>query len=289
MRTTASIRAATLADVPAMAAILAAGDEPIDWPDLPRWPYLDHLVQRATTSVAVGADGTVIGFGGSIEVDSPERPGVRWLSDLFVDPAQHERGAGRAILDDVLHDSVELMTASSADQRALGLYIRAGMRPWWPFLYLAGDVARLPPLDEAIRIESADVATTATLSKGWTGRDRTRDFAHYATLPGSAGFAIRDAGAIAAVGWARRERRAAGRWLDHVSIAPDADPVRAALAAWHAAAPDGGRVRGVVPGPHPAVGQMLDAGIRILDRDTFCATDPGLLDPARILPNPGFL
>jgi hypothetical protein len=34
---------------------------------------------------------------------------------------------------------------------------------------------------------------------------------------------------------------------------------------------------------------MLESGIRILDRDTFCATDPGLLDPVRILPNPGFL
>jgi hypothetical protein len=56
-----------------------------------------------------------------------------------------------------------------------------------------------------------------------------------------------------------------------------------------AAASDGGPVRGVVPGPHPVVGPMLESEIRILDRDTFCATDPGLLDPVRILPNPGFL
>ncbi len=41
----------------------------MDWPDLPElgWPYLEHLVARARTSVAE-VDGSVVGFGGSVAV-----------------------------------------------------------------------------------------------------------------------------------------------------------------------------------------------------------------------------
>ena len=282
------VRPATPDDIPTMAAILDASNESIGWPDMPGWPYLEHLVHRATTAVAIGRDASVVGFGGAIEAGPLDGNAARWLTDLFVHPDRREVGAGGAILDHLLDGASHRMTASTGDRRALSLYIRAGMRPWWPFLYLSGDAARLPG-DDVITIELADVETTATWSRTWSGRDRTADFGHYASLPDASGFTIRDAGSVAAVGWARRDRRSTSRWLDHVSIAPDADPVRAVLAAWHAAAPDGGRVRGVVPGPHPAVAPMLERGIRILDRDTFCATDPGLLDPVRILPNPGFL
>ena len=270
-----------------MAAILDASNEPIGWPDLPGWPYLEHLVQRAVTAVAVGRDDGVVGFGGAIEAGHDGAP-ARWLTDLFVHPENREAGAGRTLLDVLLDGADQRMTASTGDRRALSLYIRAGMRPWWPFLYLSGEAENLPE-DETMTVERADVGTTAAWSQAWTGHDRTADFGHYASLPEARGFAVREAGAIAAVGWARRDRRSRGRWLDHVTIAPDADPVRAVLAAWRAAALDGGIVRGVVPGPHPAVATMLERGIRILDRDTFCATDPGLLDPVRILPNPGFL
>lgn len=282
------VRPATPEDVPAMAAILDASNEPIGWPDVPGWPYLEHLVHRASTAVAIGRDGTVAGFGGAIEAGPVGGSRVRWLTDLFVHPERREAGAGRAILDHLLDGATSRMTASTGDRRALSLYIRAGMRPWWPFLYLSGEAERLAH-DDTIAVETADVETTAKWSKAWTGRDRTPDFGHYASLPEAQGFVIMDAGSVAAVGWARRERRSSGRWLDHVSIAPEADPVRAVIAAWRAASPDGGRVRGVVPGPHPAVGPLLERGIRILDRDTFCATDPGLLDPVRILPNSGFL
>jgi len=100
---------------------------------------------------------------------------------------------------------------------------------------------------------------------------------------------IRDGGDVAAVGWARRERkRADGRWLDHASLARDADPVRAVFAVLRAAA-GGERLTTAVPGPHPVVASLLERGVRIAGRDTFCATDPGLIDLERLLPNPGFL
>ena len=43
---------------------------------------------------------------------------------------------------------------------------------------------------------------------------------------------------------------------------------------------------GCVPGPHPVVPSLLERGVRIADRDQFCATDPDLIDPARLLPSP---
>lgn len=278
-----TVRWAEASDIAAIAAVLAANDDPIDWPDLPGWPYLEHLLARARVAIAE-VDGVVVGFAGAVDVGD-----ARFLTDLFVDPRSHERGLGRALLDNVLDGASGRMTFSSADQRALGLYIRSGMRPWWPLLYLVGDVASLGRPPEGLGWEPASVDETARWSLDWSGMDRAVDFEHYASLPGAAGFVVRDGGTVVGAGWARRARREPGRWLDHVSIAPAADPVRAAIGAWHAAAPAGERLMGCVPGPHPVVPVLLDAKVRIADRDQWCASDPDLIDPLRLLPNPGFL
>jgi GNAT superfamily N-acetyltransferase len=270
-----------------MAAILAANGEPMDWPDLPQlgWPYLEHLVAHARTSVAT-ADEDIVGFGGSVPVG---RDDVRFLTDLFVDPARQSRGAGRALLMSILDGAAGRMTFSSTDDRALGLYVRSGMRPWWPLLYVEVPAGALGDDEPGVETVQADVVETARWSRAWTGMDRTIDFGHYASLPKAAGFVVHDAGEVAAVGWARRERkRSDGRWLDHASIAPDAEPVRAALAVFRAAAA-GERLVTAVPGPHAVLAPLLERGARIAGRDQFCATDPGLLDPVLVLPNPGFL
>jgi hypothetical protein len=44
-----------------------------------------------------------------------------------------------------------------------------------------------------------------------------------------------------------------------------------------------------MPGPNPAVRPLLEAGFRIEERDTYMASEPDLVDPARLLPNPGML
>jgi GNAT superfamily N-acetyltransferase len=282
-----NVRPAHAGDVPALAAILAANGEPMDWPDLPNlgWPYLDHLVERARPSVAV-VHGEVVGFGGSVPIGGED---VRFVTDLFVDPTRQSRGAGRAVLGAILDGAAGRMTFASTDERALSLYVRAGMRPWWPLLYLEIPAGALGKPDPGVETGPADVEETARWSTAWTGVDRTIDFGHYASLPETAGFVVRDAGAVAAVGWARRERkRSDGRWLDHASIAPDADPIRTALAILRAAAA-GERLVTAVPGPHPVLAALLERGARIAGRDQFCASDPGLLDPVRVLPNPGFL
>ncbi len=291
------IRDAVPRDIPRLAVILAANDEPIAWPDLAGWPYLEHLVGRdrgrsgtrvkvAEAEIGIGGGsvdggGEVVGFGGSVIVGDD----VRFVTDLFVDPTDHERGIGRALLEALVDGASGRMTFSSGDDRALGLYLRAGMRPWWPLLCLSATAP--PPLD-SIEIEPADAAEAARWSGTWTGVERLVDFAHYSSLPDASAFLVRYGDAVVAAGLARRHRTRPGRWLDHASIAPDADPLRAGLGVWMAAAA-GGRLTAAVPGPHPMVPWLLDRGARIVDRDTFCATDPGLVDPLRLLPNPGLL
>jgi ribosomal protein S18 acetylase RimI-like enzyme len=281
-----NIRPATDADIPAITTILEANDEPVSWPDVPRPPYVVHLLTRPGTRVIVGElDGAVAGVAASIEVGTADR---RFLSDLYVDPARQSRGLGRAMLDEVLAGSSERMTFSSSDRRALAAYIRNGMRPWWPLLYLEVDPGLLGESEPGVEIRQADVEETARHSWAWTGTDRAADFAFYAGLPDADGFTVVVDGAVAAVGWARRELAAPGRWLDHASFAPGADPVRSAHAVLRAAS-RGGRVGAAVPGPHPAVPTLLERGVRFDDADTHCATDRDLLDPTRIFPSPGTL
>jgi GNAT superfamily N-acetyltransferase len=281
------VRPATEADVAAITSILEANDEPVVWPDVPRAPYVDHLLSRPRTRVVVGElDGTVAGIAGSIEFGGPRR---RFLSDLYVDPARQSRGVGSAMLRAAFEGADERMTFSSRDPRALSAYIRNGLRPRWPLLYLEVAAARLGPHDDDVEIRPADVADTARLSLGWSGIDRTADFAFYARLPDASGFVVTIADRVAAIGWARRELAPPeGRWLDHASIAPDADPVRAAFAVLRAAA-GGERLGAAVPGPHPAVASLLEHGVRIGGQDTFCATDANLFDPDRLFPSPGLL
>jgi hypothetical protein len=182
----------------------------------------------------------------------------------------------------------ERMTFSSSDKRALAAYIRSEMRPWWPLLYVEVDAGGLGPHDAGVQSRPVDVAEASHVVTGWTGIDRTADFAFYARLPEAAGFAVVLDGAIGAIGWARRELAAPGRWLDHASFAPDADPVRVAFGILRAASL-GERLGAAIPGPHPAVAQLFERGVRFDGSDTFCATDRDLLDPARIFPSPGML
>jgi GNAT superfamily N-acetyltransferase len=280
------VRRAVEADLAAITAILEANDEPVTWPDVPRSPYVEHLLARPNLRLIVGElDGAVAGVAGSIEVGGPSR---RFLTDLYVDPTRQSRGLGSAMLQAAMDGARERMTFSSGDPRALASYIRNGMRPWWPLLYLEIEAGRLGSQDAGVDVRSADVVETAARSGEWTGLDRTVDFAFYASLPDAAGFVIEIDREPAAVGWARRELAAPGRWLDHATIAPDADPVRAAFGILRAAAA-GDRIGAAMPGPHPAVPSLLERGVRIGGTDTFCATDPSLLDPDRIFPSPGML
>jgi hypothetical protein len=80
-----------------------------------------------------------------------------------------------------------------------------------------------------------------------------------------------------------------GRWFDHAIVAPDADPGPALLAAIAGEAGLAEESGACVPGPSPLVRMLLEAGFRIVDRDTYLASDPAVVDPTREIVNTGFL
>jgi GNAT superfamily N-acetyltransferase len=279
-----SVRLATAADLEGIARVLAANGEALDQPGVVGYPYLEFLLERGRVEVA-NVDGVVVGFGSVIRVGE-----ASMVTDLFVDPGHHGQGIGTALLSATLGDAQLRLTFSSADPRALPAYARAGMQPTWPSHYVRAEPAAVARLaaDTALVAEVATVDETAEAGRALTGIDRRADFAFYAAQPDAAGFVIRDRGAVAGVAWAHRDDEGHGRALAHASIAAGADAARVAAAAFRAAARDDS-VWGCVPGPHPALAQLLEAGAGIVDRDTYCTSDPGWLDPERILPNPGLL
>ena len=96
------------------------------------------------------------------------------------------------------------------------------------------------------------------------------------------------AGEPVAFGYSRPKQVSDARDLDRTLVRPDADPVGVFLAAFArvGAFP---LVETCVPGPNPLLPVLLEAGFRITDQDQSLASHPDIVDPARLLPNPGLL
>jgi GNAT superfamily N-acetyltransferase len=271
------VRPATTADLPAIAAILAANDEPIEWPGLPGWPYLEHLLAHSRVLVAE-LEGSVAGFGGTVGPRAPR--GGTFLTDLFVRPDLHGRGIGGALLAALFPRAGPRATFASSDPRALPLYIRFGMLPRWPNLYLSGESAALPVIG-GVDVELAgDASTVARHYRELAGHDRQADLAYWRSLPGGTGIIATADRRVVAAGSGRDRRTGPGRWLDRLVLAPGADPLVVIPEVLRAVG-GGSLVALAIAGPNPVVRLMLDAGFRILEQDVFCSTDPPLLDPDR--------
>jgi GNAT superfamily N-acetyltransferase len=272
------VRPARSDDLTAIARISMANDEPVADPDRPGSRYLEHLLGHARLLVAETGAG-VVGFAGAI--DTP--PGW-FLTDLFVDPDAQGRGIGRALLAEALPASGPRLTFSSSDPRAMPLYIRNGLAPWWPLLYLRPpDAARSGQAEHAAAggwsVEPLEPAAAAELERELTGHDRSRDWTLWGTRPGHVPFRVVERGRPIAVGVVAHAR------LVRLAIARDADPAGAVLAVL-SLAPGGPPVGLAIPGPHPAARALLELGWRIEGQDTFMASGPDLLDPTLLLPDP---
>jgi GNAT superfamily N-acetyltransferase len=282
-RPTAQIRAATPDDVPAIRTILAAhgNDGPVVVADVVG-PYVAHLLTRGRARVAT-IDGAVVGFGAAVDTGA-----CIHLADLFIDPARLGQGIGRPLLAAVLDGATARTTFASEDERALPIYVRAGMRPLWASLYVQGGPAALPATGGALVADDASAVELAALEKRWTGHDRSADHAYWAKMPSVDPFVIREGGVPAAFGYARARQAATIRVLDRLVVQPDGDPVATVIVALRRAA-QGGPVLVCVPGPHPVLRPLLEAGMRVVDTDQFLASDAGLVDATRLIPNPGML
>ncbi|MEU6412165.1 GNAT family N-acetyltransferase [Microbispora sp. NPDC046933] len=254
------VRPAADADMPGLRAVANHFGLLGMWPEQP--DFVD--AEREFGTVLVGeVDGAIVGFGGVLR-----RGTVTHLGDLFVLPDHQSSGVGRTILSRLLPRDTPKVTFAADDTRALALYVRNGMRPRCPLLYLK----RRPLGDGPARRESgraapeeADVRAAAAMDARVCGGDRAATLAWYAGLPGVTLHVSGSGYAFA---------RVAG---DKVVIGPAGgatpqdcvDIVLEAAHAHHAARP----VHVAVPGTHPLLPLLLDAGWRIGDMDTLMTSE----------------
>ena len=116
------------------------------------------------------------------------------------------------------------------------------------------------------------------------------DWRHWAAQSAADTFAVLDGEIVVGIANARARQASPVRVLNRLVVHPDAavDPVAVTTAALARAGREG-IVLASVQGPSPVLRPLLDLGFRIADRDQFLASDPDLVDPARLIPNPGML
>ena len=278
------VRPATDGDFAAISAVTIATGQHDDWGG-GNPAYVRHLLCHGRVVVAELA-GKVAGFGAVRQIGTGD-DAVSMLSDLFVDPAAQGCGCGRAMLTDLWAQAQRKMTFSSLHANAIPLYTSFGLDAWWPLLYLHGDTARLPVINEWTA-ETASAGSVAGYELSWTGADRLADHEAWAARPGGESVLVsRDAEVVAAGTFVNS---GPDRGIVHFVVSPAADDGAAAAAVLVRLAQLEGTKSEVahvcLPAPHPAVRALLAAGWRFDEFDLFMTSEPGLLDPRRTAPSP---
>jgi hypothetical protein len=280
------VREAGPGDLPEIAAVTRATGQGEEWSGADP-AYVTHLLAHGRVVVAV-REGQVAGFGATRQIGGPG--GVSMLCDLFVDPRLHGAGAGRAMLSELWRGGGRRITFSSLHAHALPLYTSFGLDAWWPLLYLRGDVTALTA-PAGWHATHADPDDVAALELTWTGADRLADHRAWARRPGGTNLLVQRGDRVTGAGTAGGAGDEFG--LTHLVLAPaadDADAAAAVLTALAALTGEGRTARGealaCLPAPHPAVRALLAAGWRTSEFDLFMATEPGLIDPTRMVPSP---
>lgn len=293
-----AVRRGQVGDLLACTAIWLSTDDTSSAPATPYFLY-SHELDTGTLVVAE-SDGGLIGFGASLP-----RPDRWFLADLFVDPGTQSTGVGRRLLDALVaidQPGPERATLASGDPRAVSLYSRFGMTPRCPVFYLTARSAdRFPtPAGTELAVVELTGDGFGAVARGLGHRVDRRDVAYLATNLDVSWIQVVDDGgepvAAAAVRWGHpfvlTDPHA-------VTVAPlflapgaPAAEVAAVVLTWveaQARRPAGAGIRLFVPGPHPLLPVLLDAGFAIVDVDTLCASDaahtgPAALDPTHTCP-----
>lgn len=246
--------------------------------------YMNHVLQTGTLYVAE-TDGKIVGFAGAIT-----RGTISFLTDLFVLPSYQSGSLGKKLLQTVLpHDDLIHCTLSSSDPRALSLYIRSGMRPWWPqyALQLSNSAQSQWSLEPDMEIIEADASDLVLLR--WdtriSGRPRPQDLEFWVRDEKGVPLWFRRRGKLVGYGYVRFG--ATAHFNPHAcKIGPlgadtPEDASACVLAAVHWALQQSADMLIDVPGPNPCLAKLLERGFHIKSFDTFVCSASSLFLDAR--------
>ena len=280
-----TVRPATEADLAAIADVVVATGQHDEWAGT-NPGYVRHRLAHGRVVVAE-LSGAVAGFG-AVQTIGTGPDAVTMLCDLYVDPAAHGRGCGRAMLTELWGRAGRRMTFSSLHARAVPLYTSFGLDAWWPLLYLHGRTDRLPVINEGA-VASVTPVVAARYELGWTGTDRVADLQAWAERPGGEPVLVRRDEDVIAAGVVMNS--GPDRGIVHLATAAAADDGTAAAAVLLTLAELEGPAAEVahvcLPAPHPVVRALLAGGWQFDEFDLFMATEPDLLDARRAVPSPG--
>ncbi|HYX48127.1 MAG TPA: GNAT family N-acetyltransferase, partial [Ktedonobacteraceae bacterium] len=227
-------------------------------------------------------DGKIVAFAGAIT-----RGNISFLTDLFVLPSSQSENLGKTLLQTVLpHDGLIHCTLSSSDPRALALYIRSGMRPWWPqFALQLSKSAQAWSLEQDMEIIEADASDLALL--GWdtriSGRPRPQDLEFWVRDEKAVPLWFRRRGRIVGYGYVRfgavTNSNAHACKIGPMGAETPEDATACVLAAIHWAMQRSEEIHIDVPGPHSCLAILLERGFHIKSFDTFvCSASSLFLD-----------
>ena len=222
--------------------------------------YVAAIADAGRFVVASDA-GALVGFAGVVHRDE-----VAFLTDLFVLPSAQGRGTGSALLRAAWEGTTERATSASTNPMALTAYVRWGLVPAWPLLYLEVAGVTEPWPDDVTR------STRPPADLGWP-------------VP-SVDLLVLDVGRTAGAVLAHDAR---GSVVLRAEVEGPTD-LEALLRAARATAGADGVARLQVPGAHQGLDVAMAAGAVVVDTDVWCAT-PGaidLWDPRAVLPSPAF-
>ncbi|MEO8330484.1 MAG: GNAT family N-acetyltransferase [Candidatus Nanopelagicales bacterium] len=243
-----------------------AGDDP---------RYSGHLLTAGRLFVAESAE-EIVGYAATVVVNDADM-----LTDLFVLSDRHGVGIGKALLDEVWSGATDRMTLSSAHPSALPLYIRHGMTPRWPVLYLRGDPPRCP---RGYAVEEVSHADAARCEREISGVDRSRDYEYWAARPQARVFLVRrdrESVAVGAVGGVGKTNG-----ISHLMSAASVHAEPSLMAALSLTDTPSFLA---IPGPHPGVSGLVERGWRLVDVDQFAATSDRIVDPTLCCPHSGLM
>src|SRR5579862_3682543 len=273
-------------------------------------PMASGLVYELEAGALLVAEeaGRIIGFAGTVTWEastSAHEPAQAhtYLGDLFIRRDAQSSGVGWALLEHILpRDGRTLSVMASTDPRALALYVRAGMTPRWPNIWLRTDSARLAPHLATLPGGDLEIIPAQTEDPGLARWDsdlfeyaRPRDLAYLVDKRDALPVWFKRAGETIGYGFIQR-RSDESLWspgaytIGPVGAGSENAARECVCAAVRWVCAQGHAARLAVPAPHPALAPLIEARCLISYVETFLTShSEPFSDVRRYLPSGVFL